>query len=180
MPPVNAATEDVKRILPNRRARMGRECRCEMAKPIPEGLHSVTPALTVDGCAEAIETWKKAFCAEEMMRAADPSRKKIWHAAVRIGDSVLFCNDHFPEMMPNVPRQARLWIYPGGVDKAFQRAKDAGLKVVMPPGDMFWGDRISELHDRWGNQWVIAEHVKDLSPAEMKKAQDEAVAKTKK
>jgi uncharacterized glyoxalase superfamily protein PhnB len=151
-----------------------------MAKPIPEGLHSVTPALTVEGCAEAIETWKKAFGAEEVMRAADPSGKKIWHAAVRIGDSVIFCNDYFPEMMPNVPKQARLWIYLGGVDKAFQRAKDAGLKVAMPPGDMFWGDRMSEVHDRWGNQWVIAEHVKDLSPAEMKKAQDEAVAKMKK
>src|SRR5712692_7999663 len=119
-----------------------------MAKPIPEGLHSVTPALTVEGCAEAIETWKKAFGAEEMM--------------------------------PDVPKQARLWIYLGDVDKAFQRAKDAGLKVAMPPGDMFWGDRICEVHDRWGNQWVIAQHVKDLSPAEMKQAQDEFVAKTRK
>src|SRR6266581_1579695 len=84
-----------------------------MAKAIPEGLHSVTPALTVDGCAEAIETWKKAFGAEELMRAPDPTGKKIWHASVRIGDSVVFCNDYSPEMMPNVPRQARLWIYLG-------------------------------------------------------------------
>ena len=148
-----------------------------MAKAIPEGLHSVTPALTVEGCSEAIETWKKAFGAEELMRAPDPSGKKIWHASVRIGDSVIFCNDYFPEMTANAPRQARLWIYLGGVDRAFDRAKSAGLKVVMPPGDMFWGDRICEVHDRWGNQWVIAEHVKDMTPAEMKKAQDEFVAK---
>ena len=146
-----------------------------MAKAIPEGLHSVTPALTVEGCAEAIETWKKAFGAEEIMRAPDPSGKKIWHAEVRIGDSVFFCNDYAPEMKPDAPRQARLWIYLGDVDKAFQRAKDAGLKVVMQPDDMFWGDRISEVQDRWGNQFVIAQHVKDLSPAEMKKAQDEFV-----
>jgi PhnB protein len=151
-----------------------------MAKAIPEGLRSVTPALTVDGCAEAIETWKKAFGAEELMRAPDPTGKRIWHASVRIGDSVIFCNDFFPEMNANAPRQARLWIYLDGVDRAFQRAKDAGLKVVMPPGDMFWGDRISELHDRWGNQWVLAQHVKDMSPAEMKKAQDEFVARTRK
>ena len=151
-----------------------------MAKAIPEGLHSVTPALTVEGCAEAIETWKKAFGAEELMRAPDPTGKRIWHASVRIGDSVIFCNDFFPEMNANAPRQARLWIYLDGVDRAFQRAKDAGLKVVMPPGDMFWGDRIAEVHDRWGNQWVLAQHVKDISPQEMKKAQDEFVAKMSK
>ena len=148
-----------------------------MPKAIPEGLHSVTPHLTVDGCADAIETWKKAFGAEEMMRAPSPDGKKIWHSAVRIGDSVIFCNDSMPEMPP-MPKQARLWIYQEDVDRGFERAKSAGLKVVMPPGDMFWGDRIAELHDRWGTQWVLAKHVKDLSPAEMKK--DEFVAKMKK
>jgi len=150
-----------------------------MPKAIPEGLHSVTPHLTVDGCADAIETWKKAFGAEEMMRAPSPDGKRIWHSAVRIGDSVIFCNDSMPEMPP-MPKQARLWIYQEDVDRGFERAKSAGLKVVMPPGDMFWGDRIAELHDRWGTQWVLAKHVKDLSPAEMKKAQDEFVAKMKK
>src|SRR5229473_376471 len=100
-----------------------------MAKPIPEGLHSVTPALTVEGCAEAIETWKKAFGAEELMRATDPSGKKISHASVRIGDSVIFCNDYCPEMKPGAPRQARLWVYLGDVDGYFQRATDAGLKA---------------------------------------------------
>ena len=150
-----------------------------MPKAIPEGLHSVTPHLTVDGCADAIETWKKAFGAEEMMRAPSPDGKKIWHSAVRIGDSVIFCNDSMPDMPP-MPKQARLWIYQEDVDRGFERAKSAGLKVVMPPGDMFWGDRIAELHDRWGTQWVLAKHVKDLSPAEMKKAQDEFVAKMKK
>ena len=147
-----------------------------MPKAIPEGLHTVTPALTVDGCAEAIETWKKAFGAEERMRAPDPTGKKVWHAEVRVGDSVIFCNDAMPEM-PATPKQTRLWLYVDGVDRAFQRAKDVGLKVSMPPADMFWGDRIAEVHDRWGNQWVLAQHVKDLTPAEMKKAQDEFVAK---
>ena len=108
-----------------------------MPKAIPEGLRTVTPALTVDGCAEAIETWKKAFGAEERFRAPDPSGKKIWHAELRIGDSIIFCNDTMPEM-PQTPRQARLWIYTEGVDRAFQRAKDAGLNVAMPPADMFW------------------------------------------
>jgi uncharacterized glyoxalase superfamily protein PhnB len=150
-----------------------------MARGIPEGLHSVTPALTVEGCADAIETWKKAFGAEEVMRAPDPSGKRIWHAVMRIGDSSFFCNDYFPEMSSGGPVKARLWIYLGDVDQAFQRARNAGLKAVMEPAEMFWGDRICELHDRWGTQWVIAQHVKDLSPAEMKKAQDEFVARMK-
>jgi hypothetical protein len=66
------------------------------------------------------------------------------------------------------------------VPQASPPANPAGLKAVMPPADMFWGDRICELHDRWGTQWVIAQHVKDMSPAEMKKAQDEFVASMKK
>ena len=148
-----------------------------MPKAIPEGLRTLTPQLSLEGCAEAIETWKKAFGAEEMARAPDPSGKKILHAAIRIGDSAFFANDTFPEMPQSAPKQARLWIYGENVERAFQRARDAGLKVVMQPADMFWGDRIAEVHDRWGNQWVLAQHVKDLTPAEMKKAQDEFVAK---
>jgi uncharacterized glyoxalase superfamily protein PhnB len=146
-----------------------------MPKAIPEGMRSVIPALTVEGCAEAIETWKKAFGAEEMMRAPDPSGTKVWHAAIRIGDSVIFANDPMPEMPP-VPKQTRLWLYQEGVDRGFERAKKAGLKVVMEPAEMFWGDRIAEVHDRWGNQFVLAQHVKDLTPEQMKKAQDEFVA----
>lgn len=149
-----------------------------MPKAIPEGIRSITPAITVDGCAEAIETWKKAFGAEEQVRAADPSGKKVWHAALRIGDSAFFCNDRFPEMP--APPAARLWLYQENVDRGFKRAKDAGLKVVYPPTDMFWGDRVAEVHDRWGNQWVLAQHVKDLSPDEMNKARDAFVASMKK
>ena len=66
------------------------------------------------------------------------------------------------------------------VDAWYDRAVKAGCTAVMPPADMFWGDRMSEVQDRWGNQWIIAQHVKDLSPGEMKKAQDEFVAKMRK
>ena len=59
--------------------------------------------------------------------------------------------------------------------QAFKRAVDAGAKVLMPPEDMFWGDRLCKVGDRWGNGWTIAQHVKDLTPAEMQKAQDEFV-----
>ena len=144
-------------------------------KAIPEGFHTVTPSVTVEGCAEAIETWKKAFGAEEMTRAPDPSGKKIWHAALRIGDSVVFTSDAAPEM-GNQALKTKLWLYFENVDSAFKRATGAGLTSTMAPADMFWGDRMGVVSDRWGNQWTLAQHVKDLTPAEMKKAQDEFVA----
>jgi uncharacterized glyoxalase superfamily protein PhnB len=146
-----------------------------MTKPIPEGLHSLTPQLNVDGAAEAIAFYAKAFGAEEIMRAPDPSGKKIWHAALRIGSSQFFVNDTFPDMGAK-PSHSAFYIYLDGVDVAFKRAVDAGAKVAMPLNDAFWGDRLGTVIDPWGNQWTIAQHVKDLSPAELQKAQDAAVA----
>src|SRR5438128_11009792 len=99
-----------------------------MPKAIPEGLRTVTPALTVDGCAEAIETWKKAFGAEEMARAPDPTGKKIWHAALRIGDSVVFSSDAAPEM-GNLASMTKLCLYFENADSACKRAVAAGLTV---------------------------------------------------
>jgi uncharacterized glyoxalase superfamily protein PhnB len=147
-------------------------------KSIPEGMHTVTPAITVDGCAEAIETWKKAFGAEEVNRAMDPSGKKVWHADLRIGDSHVFCSDAMPEM-GNTAGKTKLWLYLENVDAAFKRAVGAGCTATMPPADMFWGDRMGAVADRWGNQWTLAQHIKDMTPAEMKKAQDEFVAEQK-
>jgi PhnB protein len=146
-----------------------------MAKSIPEGLHTVTPAMTIDGCADAIEFYKKALGAVEVDRAPDPSGKKIWHAQIRIGDSSIFVNDAFPEM-GSVPSASSLWIYSDDVDAAFKRAVDAGAQVKMPLADMFWGDRMGSVVDRWGNRWTFAKHVKDLSPDEMKRATEEATA----
>jgi uncharacterized glyoxalase superfamily protein PhnB len=144
-------------------------------KAIPENMHTVTSVLTVDGCIEAIETWKRAFGAEELSRALDPSGKKIWHAALRIGDSTVFTSDAAPEM-GNQAWKTKLWLYFENVDSAFKRATGAGCTATMPPADMFWGDRMGIVTDRWGNQWTLAQHVKDLTPDEMKKAQDEFVA----
>jgi uncharacterized glyoxalase superfamily protein PhnB len=144
-------------------------------KAVPEGLHTVTAALTIDGAADAIAFFTKAFGAEEVMRAPDPSGKKIWHAAVRIGDSQFFVNDAFPEMGAGA-NTSRLWIYVDDVDALFKRATEAGASVKMPLGDMFWGDRLGTVVDKWGNEWTLAQHIKDMTPAEMKAAQDAFVA----
>ena len=146
-----------------------------MAKPIPEGLRTLTPSLTVEGAAEAIEFYKKAFGAEERNRALDPTGKKVWHAELRIGDSAFFINDTAPEMGAT-PSFSSIWIYTADADAAFDRAVKAGAKATMPMADMFWGDRVGMLVDRWNIKWNIAKHVKDLSPAELKAAQDAFVA----
>jgi PhnB protein len=148
-----------------------------MVKPIPEGLHTLTPSLTVEGAAEAIEFYKRAFGAEERNRAPDPTGKKVWHAELRIGDSALFINDTAPEMGAT-PTFCTLWIYTDNVDTAFDRAAKAGATVTMPVADMFWGDRMGMLVDRWNIKWALATRKKDLTPAETKKAQDAFVAQT--
>jgi PhnB protein len=145
-----------------------------MAKAIPEGLHSITPQVQVEGCADAIEFWKRAFGAQEVMRAPDPSGKKIWHSQLRIGDSAFFANDVFPDMGGR-PTPASLWIYTDGVDAAWKRALDAGCQVKMPIADMFWGDRMGTVMDKWGLQWTLAQHMKDLTPEQIQKAQDEFI-----
>ena len=149
-----------------------------MPQAIPKGLHSVTPSLSVDGCAEAIAFYKEAFGAEELNRTPDPSGKKIWHAAIAIGDSQVFLNDVFPEMGGGAVT-AHLWIYSDHVDQMFKRAVDAGCTVRMPLDDTFWGDRLGTVSDRWGNTWSLAQHIKDMSPAEIKAAGDAFAAKMK-
>jgi PhnB protein len=143
--------------------------------PIPDGLHTVTPSLSVEGAAEAIEFYKRAFGAEERMRAPDPTGKKIWHAELRIGNSAFFINDTAPEMGAT-PSFSSLWIYTADADAAFERAVKAGATVTMPMADMFWGDRVGMLVDRWNIKWTIAKRVKNLTDAETKVAQDAFIA----
>jgi PhnB protein len=148
-------------------------------KAIPEGLHTVTPQLTVDGASEAIAFYKKAFGAEEISRVPDPSGRKIWHAEVRIGDSRVYVNDAFPDM-GGPANKTRLWVYTENVDALYKRATEAGATVKMPLADMFWGDRLGTVADAWGNEWTLAQRMRDMTQEEMKQAQDAFVAKMKK
>ncbi|MDB4970608.1 MAG: Glyoxalase/bleomycin resistance protein/dioxygenase [Myxococcales bacterium] len=148
-------------------------------KAIPEGLHTITPQFSVDGCAKAMEWYKKALGAEEVSRAPDPSGQKIWHASMRIGDSTFFLNDTFPEMGAT-PQTASLWVYTDNVDQLFKRATDAGAKTVMPMMDQFWGDRTGTLLDPFGNRWTLGQHMKNLTDAEIKSAADAFIASMKK
>jgi PhnB protein len=151
-----------------------------MVKAIPEGMHNVTPSFAVEGCAEAIEAYKKVFGAVEKNRAMDPSGKKIWHAQLSIGDSNIFVNDYMPEMGMTKPGGQGLWIYTEDPDKMFEQAKAANFKVTMEMMDQFWGDRSGSVMDRWGNNWTIAKRVKEMSVEEMKKAGEEFAKNWKK
>jgi PhnB protein len=140
-------------------------------KTIPEGYHTVTPYLTIRGAARAIDFYKRAFGAEETMRMPGPG-ERIMHAEIRIGDSPVMISDEMPEMGNKSPQTlggvpGYLFLYVNDVDRAFQRAVDAGAQVKMVPTDMFWGDRYGRLVDPFGHEWGLATHKEDLTPEEI-------------
>jgi uncharacterized glyoxalase superfamily protein PhnB len=139
-------------------------------KPIPEGFHTVTPHLTIRGAAQAMDFFKKAFGAQETMRMDGPDGR-LMHGEMRIGDSVIMLADEFPEQGSKATNSS-LMIYCDNADAMVKRAAEAGATVKMPPTDMFWGDRYAKLSDPFGNEWSVATHIKDISPAEMKKAME--------
>ncbi len=152
--------------------------------PIAKGFHSVTPHLTLKNAAQAIDWYRKAFGAKELLRMPGPGGS-VMHAEIKIGDSVVMFSDESPQSAEKAPESAgastaSLMIYTPDVDKTFQRAVTQGAKTVMPPTDMFWGDRFGTLHDPFGHAWSIATHTKDLSPKEMQKAQQEFFARMQK
>jgi PhnB protein len=151
-----------------------------MAKPIPDGYHTVTPALTVKNGAEAIEFYKRALGAKELMRFAGPDGK-LMHAEIEIGNSKIMLGEEMPEQGCRAPASvgaasSSLYLYVEDVDKSFRRAVEAGAKAMMPPTDMFWGDRFGQIEDPSGHRWGLATHKEDPSPEEMARRQKEFFA----
>ena len=138
---------------------------------VPPGYQTVTPHLTINGAAEAIEFYKKAFGAEERSRAPAPDGK-IMHAEIKIGDSIIMLNDAMGGFPAN---QSSLHLYVPDADALWKRATDAGAKVAMPLADQVWGDRYGALTDKWGNRWSSATHKEDVPPQEMEKRMQEAM-----
>jgi len=143
-------------------------------KPVPEGMHTVTPHLVCKGAAAAIEFYKKAFGATETGRLPGKDGK-LMHAAVKIGDSTVMLMDEMPEWGALGPTSLKgspvtMHIYVDDVDKFAQRAVDAGAKITMPIADAFWGDRYGQLEDPFGHHWSVATQVREVSPEEMAQA----------
>jgi PhnB protein len=147
-------------------------------KPIPDGMHTVTPHLICAGAADAIEFYKKAFNAVELGSVPGP-QGKLLHAMLRIGDSAVMLVDEFPEWGSIGPKSLKgspvtIHLYTQDVDALFKQAVAAGAKITMPLDDMFWGDRYGKLEDPFGHHWSIATHVRDVKPEELKEAARQA------
>lgn len=145
-------------------------------KPIPEGMHSVTPHLVCRGAADAIEFYKQAFGALEQGRLPGPDGK-LMHALIRIGDSAVMLVDEFPEWGSLGPTSLKaspvtLHLYVEDVEATVARAVAAGARITLPVDDMFWGDRYGRIEDPFGHQWSIATHIRDLSPEEIRTAME--------
>ncbi|HTP36081.1 MAG TPA: VOC family protein [Candidatus Acidoferrales bacterium] len=142
-------------------------------RPIPEGYHTATPYLTVHDAAKAIDFYKRAFDAKEIMRMQGPGGK-IGHAELRIGDSVIMLSDEMPGGEVRSPQSlggscAAVFLYVPDVDATFNKAIATGAKSNMPVADQFWGDRFGKLTDPFGHSWAIATHKEDVAPEEMKR-----------
>lgn len=150
-------------------------------KPIPDGFHTITPSITVNDAAKAIEFYKSALAAEERGRHTTPDGSKITHAELKVGNSILFINDEFPEMGACAPASSdggvRFNLYVEDADTWYARAVEAGATSVYPVTDMFWGDRWGTVTDPFGYYWSFCTHVKDVSPEEMNEAAKEIFGK---
>jgi len=142
-------------------------------KPIPEEYRGATPYLCVNDGARALEFYQKAFGAKEVMRLAMPDGK-IGHAEIRIGDAPIMLADEYPEMQFRSPRSiggtpVNIVVYVNDVDALVKQAEATGAKVMRPPADQFYGDRMATLEDPFGHSWSFATHIEDVSPEEMQK-----------
>lgn len=153
----------------------------ESVQPIPAGYHTLTPYLIIREAARALDFYKQAFGADECCRLSAPDGK-VGHAEMRIGDSIFMLADESPEWGSRSPEllggtAVSLVLYVENVDAVFQRAIDAGAKVLRPLEDKFYGDRMGTLLDPFGHEWSLATHIEDVSPEEMERRVAVAFAK---
>ena len=142
-------------------------------QPIPKGYHDVTPYLAIRGAAAAIDFYRKAFGAKEIMRMPGPEGR-IGHAEIVIGASRVMLADEY-EAMQFLSPQARggsavhLHVYVKDADALVAKAEKAGAKIIRAVADQFYGDRLGTIEDPYGHVWHIATHVEDVPPKEMKR-----------
>jgi PhnB protein len=149
------------------------------ANGIPEGMHSLTPHLICRGAASAIEYYKAAFGAVELVRIPGAGGR-LMNASVRIGDSILMLFEENPEwgaLGPKALKDSPVTIHLAvpNVDEVFARALAAGGKEIMAVTDMFWGDRYGKLEDPFGHSWAVATRTRDVPLDELSKAGPEAM-----
>jgi uncharacterized glyoxalase superfamily protein PhnB len=154
--------------------RLAKQMASQQVKPIPDGMHTVTPHLICKGAADAIEFYKKAFGAVEEGRLPTPDGR-LMHALLRVAGSAVMLVDEMPEWGALGPTTLKgtpvtIHLYVPDADAFFARAVAAGAKATMPLQDMFWGDRYGKLEDPFGHHWSVATHQRDVTPQEMQQA----------
>jgi PhnB protein len=142
-----------------------------MVKATPDGYHSATPYLIVDGATRAIDFYKRAFGAQELLRIPAPGNR-VGHAEIKIGDSVIMLADEHPEIHARGPQHyggspVSILLYVDDVDVLFKQAIAAGGTETRPVADQFYGDRSGSLKDPFGHSWHLSTHKEDVSPEEL-------------
>ena len=142
---------------------------------VPQPKHAVVPYLRVKGADKAIDFYTKAFGAKERMRMPTPDGR-VMHAELEVAGGVFFLSDEFPEMgggsgAPNGAVSVHLNV--PDCDALFKSATAAGAMAIMPPADMFWGDRFGKFKDPFGHEWSVATTKETLSPEEMRRRGEE-------
>ncbi len=151
------------------------------AKPIPQGFRSVTPYITLNDAARALDFYKRAFGAQVVVRMDVPGGK-IGHAEIKIGDSLIMLGDEMQGSGNQSPQSlggttGGIFLYVENADAVFSQAVAAGAQVEAPVADMFWGNRYGRLKDPFGHSWSVATHIEDVTPAQMKERMQDVMAK---
>ena len=143
-------------------------------KAIPDGFGAVTAHMVVTPADKAIEFYKKAFGAEEIMRMPGPDGTGVMHAEIKIGNSMIMIADEFPGMdYMKAPTSIKgtticMHLYVEDVDKVAHQAVAAGATVLIPVGDQFYGDRSGRLADPFGHIWIVSTRKEDVSSDEIR------------
>ncbi len=142
-------------------------------KAQPDGYHSITPYLIVDGAVRALEFYRDVFGGKEMLRMPGPEGR-VGHAEMMIGDSKIMLADEFPQMGAVAPKKGErlpvsLHLYVPDVDATVAKAIASGARLVSPVENRFYGDRSALLEDPFGHSWSVATHVEDVTPEELQR-----------
>ena len=143
---------------------------------VPEGFHTVTPYLIVDGAARLLEFIKNAFGGEVTFNMQDDN-KRITHATVKVGNSLIMVSDTMEGMKAQT---SMLYLYLDDVDTVYKKAVQAKGKSIHEPSNEFYGDRAAAVQDEWGNVWWVATHVEDVGEEELRKRAEATMAERKK
>jgi uncharacterized glyoxalase superfamily protein PhnB len=136
-------------------------------------IHEAFPYLRLQGAAEAIEFYRKAFGATELLRLTEPGGR-IGHAEIKVGGTVLMLSDEYPEHGIRGPATLggttfAMHLHCSNVDALIEQAVQAGATLVRPAEDQFYGERSGMIRDPFGHEWLLGHSIEQVSPDEMQR-----------